>query len=351
MRFAIVDLANLFWRARHATRGDAFTKAGMALHIVFRSLRKLHREHGIDHIVFCAEGRSWRYDIYPQYKARRRLERAEQSAKDKEEDEVFNIAHDELIAFLSEKTRCTVLQSPGAEGDDFVARWVQLHPNDEHIIISGDSDFVQLLAPNVSIYDAVNERTIACDAVTDARGKKLAFSVDPGSGKLKVGAAVGKEGFEPEPEWWKKALFLKIIRGDTGDGIFSAYPGVRFEGSSKRVGLREAWADRSEQGYHWNNLMLQRWSKLVGTDSNGEPIHEEVMVKDEYAFNESLIDLTKQPEHVKDLMDQVIVQAVQKDPVGNVGIHFLRFCDRHQLPNLSKEANDHAAYLNSPYSR
>ncbi len=42
-RYAIVDVANLFYRARHVVRGDAYTKAGMALTIVFRSLRKLHR--------------------------------------------------------------------------------------------------------------------------------------------------------------------------------------------------------------------------------------------------------------------------------------------------------------------
>jgi hypothetical protein len=70
---------------------------------------------------------------------------------------------------------------------------------------------------------------------------------------------------------------------------------------------------------------------------------------DEYQINESLIDLTKQPQKVKDLMTNCIVQAVQKEPVGNVGIHFLRFCDKNYLPALSKEANDHAAYLNASY--
>lgn len=350
MRFAIVDVANLFFRAQHVVRGDAFTKAGMALHIVFRSLRKLHREMKVDHMVFATEGKSWRYAAYPQYKAKRKLERAEMTPREKEEQEVFLHCLDQFVNFLAEKTRCTVLHSPGVEGDDWVARWIQLHPEDEHVILSGDSDFIQLLAPNVSILDGVNERIIALDGVTDFKGRRLEFHVDPSKGKLKVGDKAADD-WRPEDEWWKKALFIKIIRGDDGDGIFSAYPGVRYEGSSKKTGIKEAWADRNSGGFHWNNFMLQRWTKLIGTDADGNAITEEVRVLDQYKFNESLIDLTMQPDEIKDLMDEVIVQAVQKEPVGNVGIHFLRFCNDQNLPNLAREAKDHSDYLNAGYAR
>ena len=41
-RYAVVDLSNLFHRARHSTIGDTDTKVGLALLIIFRSLRKLH---------------------------------------------------------------------------------------------------------------------------------------------------------------------------------------------------------------------------------------------------------------------------------------------------------------------
>ncbi|RYF18488.1 MAG: hypothetical protein EOO77_11030, partial [Oxalobacteraceae bacterium] len=75
MRFGIIDIANLFARAMHVTQGDAYTKSGMTLHIIFQSLRKLRREMQVDHMVFCVEGRSWRYDVYPHYKARRKLDR------------------------------------------------------------------------------------------------------------------------------------------------------------------------------------------------------------------------------------------------------------------------------------
>lgn len=371
-RYALVDVANLFYRARHVVRGDAFTKAGMALHIVFRALRKLYRENHCDHVVLCLEGHSWRYDVYPQYKARRRLERATQKPQDKEEDEVFLSTLEDFVKFMSEKTRVTVLQSSGIEGDDFVARWIQIHPNDDHIILSGDSDFVQLLAPNVQIFDGVNGRLITHEGIFDDKMQPMVFSVSPKDGKLKIGDTIADaekkhnkeqkekakriEGYEPTPfefvpeaDWCKKALFVKIVRGDTGDGIFSAYPGVRFDGTAKKIGIRECWDDRSSKGFSWNNFMLQSWEKLVGVDDKGNNIVKMVRVIDEYNFNESLINLTMQPQKIKDLMDEVIVQAVQKEPVGNVGIHFMQFCSRNSLNNLTKESTDHAKYLNAPY--
>lgn len=406
-RYAIVDVANLFYRARHVVRGDAYTKAGMALSIVFRSLKKLHREFKADHMVFCIEGKSWRYDVFPQYKAKRKLDRmvATSTPAEQEEEEAFMAIMNDFQDFMAEKTRCTVLQSQGVEGDDFIARWIQLHPTDEHFILSGDSDFIQLIAPNVSIYNGVDMRLLTLDGVFDEKGRPCVFEVAGSTGKIKVGLPVEEarakhekeqkakerahmqaerdrqksfEAFQkqkaldepgytpirfvaapydwqefdwkPEPEWWRKALFVKLVRGDTGDGIFSAYPGVRYQGSKNKVGICEAWDDRGAQGYNWNNFMLQRWEKLVGSDSDGNAIKKEVRVLDEFKFNESLIDLTQQPDRVKDLMDEVIVQAAQKVPVGNVGIHFLRFCDRNGLPALAKEASDHAAYLNAPYA-
>jgi 5'-3' exonuclease len=374
-KYAIVDSANLFYRARHVVQGDAYTKGGMALHIVFRSLRKMMRDHNCDHVVLCLEGKSWRFDVYPDYKGKRRAERAVAALNpsEREEEEVFLHIMDEFAAFMSEKTRVTVLQSPGVEGDDFVARWVQLHPNDEHVILSGDSDFVQLLAPNVSIYNGVDEVLLTSKGLFNSFGDPLVFNVDVGKGKIKVlgtpaeakkkhdeaekKKAKLKPSYEIQPwswtmeeEWWRKALFIKIIRGDTSDTIPSAFPGVRYEGSAKKGGIREAWENRNTQDYHWNNFMLQKWDRTISIDEDGNKKIEQVRVLDAFNFNEMLIDLTQQPQNVKDLMDSVIVQAVQKEPVGNVGIAFMKFCGANGLPNLAKEASDHAQYLNKGYA-
>jgi len=46
---------------------------------------------------------------------------------------------------------------------------------------------------------------------------------------------------------WRKALFIKLMRGDASDSVFSAFPGVRYEG--KKISICAAWEDRIEQGY------------------------------------------------------------------------------------------------------
>jgi 5'-3' exonuclease len=422
MKFALIDAANLFNRAHHVCGGDAFTKAGMALHIIFNSLDKAFRQHGANHLVLCAEGRSWRYDYYPQYKAKRRMLREMQSPKEKEEQEVFYDVLKDFIEYMAENTRCTVLQTQGAEADDLIARFIQLHPDDEHMILSGDSDMVQLVSPNVTIFNGVTNQLVTHEGVFDDRGRELAFTVKPGDGKLKVGQTLdeaakakkkedqknlraardeeavvevdakklraaydallklGEQGvplveaktawekadkalnkakvkvlqmkseadkpftFEKDKDFAARALFIKCIRGDSGDGVFSAYPGVRYHGSAKKVGIEDAWHDRETKGFHWNNFMLQRWDKL-----NEDGSSEDVCVRDEYDRNVTLIDLTAQPEDVKELLDRVIIEAVQKEPVGNVGIHFLRFCKKHDLNRIAERAQDHSRYLNASY--
>jgi 5'-3' exonuclease len=343
--YTIVDLNNLFSRARHAVRGTADERAGIALSITFRTLKKLYREGGFDHLVVTVDrSPSWRHAVYPAYKRRRKMEAEARTKTEKEEAALFSETMDSLAEFLAAKTRTTVLVVPGCEGDDLVARWVQTHPNDRHIILSGDSDFVQLLAPNVTLIaaDGLGTRTITTEAVVDEDGRRHAFSVDPSNGRVKVGEVT--EGYVPEPDWWRKALFIKVIRGDSGDGVFSAYPGVRFEGSSKRLGIREAWEDRRDKGFFWNNFMLQEWEKLEDDGST-----RRVRVLDEFRINESLIDLTCQPPEVKARMDEAIARAITKSPVSMVGMHFLRFCGKHDLPVLGKEAEQHAAYLNLGY--
>jgi hypothetical protein len=48
-------------------------------------------------------------------------------------------------------------------------------------------------------------------------------------------------------------------------------------------------------------------------------------------------------------MDDTIDAAIHAAPISQIGRHFLRFCDAHDLPALLKEANDHVTYLNAPY--
>ena len=218
------------------------------------------------------------------------------------------------------------MQHSQLEADDLIAGWIQSHPNDNHVIISTDTDFVQLIAPNVKQYNGVMETTITHEGIFDAKGKRV---IDK---KTQEPKAI------PNPEW---LLFEKCMRGDTSDNVFSAYPGVRTKGTSKKVGLTEAFEDRKSKGYSWNNLMLQRW-----TDHNGV----EHRVLEDYERNRRLIDLSHQPDDIKAIMADTIATATSANKnVSQVGIRLIKFCNLYDLKKIADQAQAYAEPLNARY--
>ena len=326
MTYILVDTANTFFRARHVINGDADIKLGMAFHITLNSIKKAWQDFGGTHVVFCLEGRSWRKDHYKPYKAQRAASRAAHTEREAEEEKVFWEAFDTFKEFVTEKTNCTVLQNSRLEADDLIAGWIQTHPNDKHVIISTDTDFVQLIAPNVKQYNGVIETTITHEGIFDAKGKRV---IDK---KTQEPKAI------PDPQW---LLFEKCMRGDTSDNVFSAYPGVREKGTKNKVGLREAYGDKDLKGYSWNNLMLQRW-----TDHNGE----EHRVLDDYERNRILIDLSAQPAEIKTIIKETIATATGANKnISQVGIRLIKFCNLYDLKKISDQAQAYAEPLNARY--
>jgi len=214
--YIIVDTANTFFRARHVIRGDLNDKIGMSIHTVLSSVRKAWREFNGDHVIFALEGRSWRKDHYLPYKRQRAEGRAAASPREQEEERVFWETFDQFKEFIKIKTNTTVLQHPQLEADDLIAGFIQAHPDDNHVIISTDGDFAQLIAPNVRQYNGVMQITTTHEGYFDEKNKPV---VDKKTKQVKPA---------PDPAW---LLFEKCMRGDTSDNIFSAYPGVREKGT------------------------------------------------------------------------------------------------------------------------
>ena len=339
MRYVLIDTSNMFFRARHQTHraSDAWTKLGFALHLTIMSANKVARKFGADHIVFALEGRSWRKDHYKPYKANRAEARQALSDVEAEEDKLFWETYDNLTKYLSTKTNCSVVRCATAEADDVIARWIALHPQDEHVIVSSDSDFVQLVAPNVRLYNGINDHLFTVDGVKDDKGKSLSFVVKSDS-KIKVGKH--DSNFVAPVDYQKWALFLKCVRGDAGDNVFSAYPGAPVKGSKNRVGLTEAFEDRDKKGYNWNNLMLQRWI---------DHEQQEHKVLNDYERNRMLIDLECQPDDVKAQVDAAILEQISHRDVGQVGMHFLKFCGKFELNKLSEHADTVSRWMNETY--
>ena len=321
--FLLIDSANTFFRARHVVRGDDVeTKLGLALHIMMNSVKKCYERFKADHVVFCFEGRSWRKDFYPAYKQNRKVTRDAMTPQEQEADELFWQTFDEFKSFVTDKTNCTVLQNSQLEADDLIAGWTQAHPDDKHIIISSDTDFYQLLSDNVSQYNGI----------TDIFANTKGFFDDKEN--VVIDKKTKQPKLPPDPEW---LLFEKCMRGDSTDNIFSAFPKVR---TNK---LKEAFEDKKSQGFVWNNIMLSRW-----LDHNGK----ERIVKDEYAINEQLIDLTKQPNNIKEIIVNTILEAKnQQKTVANVGIHLLKFCSKHELIRIRDNVKFYAEPFNARFDQ
>ena len=323
--YILLDTSNLFHRSRHAVRGDADIKIGMSLHIMFHSIRKAWQDFNGTHVIFALEGRSWRKSVYPQYKANRVVDKSTLTESEIEENEVFWETYNNFTDYIREKTNCTVLQNSQLEADDLIAGFIQSHPNDNHVIISTDTDFVQLISPNVKQYNGVTETLITDTGYFDNKGKPIIDN------KTKIPKPI------PNPEW---LLFEKCMRGDSTDNVFSAYPGVRAKSSKNKIGLTEAFEDREKMGYSWNNLMLQKWID-----------HHDIehRVIDDYNRNRMLIDLTAQPSEIRTLIDQTIVESCIPKNVDQVGIKLLKFCQLYQLLKISEQAQSYSIPLNEKY--
>ena len=324
--YILVDTANTFFRARHVIRGDLDTKVGMAFHITLNSIKKAWNDFRADHVVFCLEGRSWRKDFYEPYKRNRKETRDAMSPREAEEETVFWEMFDEFKSFINDKTNCTVLQNNVLEADDLIAGWIQCHPEDNHIIISTDGDFAQLIAPNVKQYNGVSNTTITHEGYFDDKGKPV---LDKKTKDIKEA---------PNPEW---LLFEKCMRGDTSDNVFSAYPGVRKKGTRNKVGLLEAFEDKTSKGFNWNNMMLQRWIDHEGNEHR---------VLDDYTRNVTLCDLSAQPDSIKEIINTTIKEVETKN-ITQVGLHLMKFCAKHDMKRVSENVQLYADALNSKYKK
>jgi 5'-3' exonuclease len=249
------------------------------------------------------------------------------TVKEQEEDKLFWETFDEFKNFIVEKTNCTVLHNSQLEADDLIAGFIQSHPNDNHIIISTDSDFHQLIAPNVSQYNGVAETTTTHTGIFDKKGKRI------------IDKKTKEEVPVPNPEW---ILFEKCMRGDTSDNVFSAFPGVRTKGTKNKVGLQEAFEDKNKKGYSWNNLMLQKWVD-----------HEkkEHRVLDDYERNRRLIDLSHQPDNIKEIIQETIrTQTQEPKNISQVGIRLMKFCQLYDMKKIIDSIQSYAEPFQARYT-
>ena len=156
-KYVLVDISNLVQRAKHGIKRGNYDSyediVGLILHITLYSIKNSFEKFGSTHIVACFDGGNyWRKDLFKAYKVKEKDMSPEAIEKHAAAYQVIP----ELHEFLYRGSNTTVLKTIGVEADDFIARWTQ-HHNDpglyHNVIVSRDSDFVQLIGDNVELYD------------------------------------------------------------------------------------------------------------------------------------------------------------------------------------------------------
>lgn len=345
MKYLIIDIANQLNTNSYVRVPEPEMLPIAAITLTLYNISKVFNMYKCDHVVICCEGGSWRKVIYPEYKAHRKIKALQKTEKEKEESKYFFSETDKFINFIKEKTNATVLKEQMIEGDDFVARWIQTHPSDEHIILSNDTDFIQLLSDNVDIYNPMGKYLLTKEYALNDEGSiayvEKIITENKDNIKVKMKRSFPVEVPDPEYE-----LFKKCIRGDAGDNIMSAYPRCRENSTKNKVGIKEAYEDRFNKGIEWNMFMLTEWNKVVGIDSDGEPIKKKVKVMDEYNINKELIDLSMQPDDIKDIMDAAIYEEENKNRRTNVGIELTKICNQMDLFKIKENIMEYSKIFN-----
>ena len=163
----LVDGSSYLYRAFHALpdlRNHRNEPTG-AIHGVLNMLRRLHKDYQADYsaCVFDAKGKTFRDDLYPEYKAHRPPMPDDLAAQ---------------IAPLHECIRAMgwpMLIVDGVEADDVIGTLAKLavRENMRCIISTGDKDITQLVSPQVTLVNTMSNE------ILDEAGVLAKFGIPP----------------------------------------------------------------------------------------------------------------------------------------------------------------------------
>lgn len=301
MKYIILDISNLLYRTYYANKNeDELTIAGLAQHQALLTLNKYYNLYNPDKIVMAFDRKAWRVEYTlseeclsgKKYKGHRRKDMTE---KERTKYENFLEHLNQFEELMKEHTSVICLAADGLEADDLVAGFVQKYsgPENEIIAVSTDKDYIQILA---------HENT------------KL---IDPASGDERTLEEWGGDA--------KLFMFEKCIRGDAGDNVQSAYPRVR------KTRIMKAWEDPLERV----NMMEETWTNQDG---------KVMAVKEVFKENEILMDLSKQPEKWRGVMDKTIAENMENPGKFSL-FKFMQFLGKFEMKKVADNVNTFAEML------
>ena len=169
----LVDGSSYLYRAFHALP-DLRTTAGEptgAIRGVLSMLQRLHKDYPADYsaCVFDAKGKTFRDDIYPEYKANR-------AAMPDELRPQIAPLHEAIIAM-----GWPLIVEDGVEADDVIGALAkQAEREGVRVIIStGDKDISQLVNEHVTVVNTMRDAFRRTDEVLDVAGVTNKFGIPP----------------------------------------------------------------------------------------------------------------------------------------------------------------------------
>lgn len=271
----IVDMNNIAWIIRHASQLDSKKVEDYAVEYIAMSMIDLtcnvfKENQGTG--ILCAYDSSnvWRKTIYADYKNR-------------DHDDIYHEAVRDAVdltkEFFDTVTNVSTAKVSFSEADDIIAVAVQENDADcENVIISSDKDFVQLLKNKGTSLYSPSQKTY-------------------------------RESEDPEYD-----LFLKCVRGDRNDNIFSCYPRVRETKIQEAFSNPESYTDFMETSL-----------------KSGEKVGKL------FELNQNLIDLEKQPANIRERIVDELKTPTQQNYTNKAALQFAR--DHHFLANVEKFMN------------
>jgi DNA polymerase-1 len=158
----LVDGSSYLFRAFYALPASLTSPDGMqtnAIHGVLNMLDKLRKDYNPDHmaVIFDAKGKTFRNDMFPDYKATR------PPMPDELRDQI------EPLHQIIEAQGYPMIVMPGVEADDVIGTMSKLYDGDV-IISTGDKDMAQLVDDQISLINTMSNSFDDRQGVIDKYG-------------------------------------------------------------------------------------------------------------------------------------------------------------------------------------
>ena len=161
----LIDGSGFIFRAYYGIKADMTSPDGTPVNAVFgftRMLMKMVEDTDADHIavIFDRARKTFRNDIYPEYKANR----------DAPPEDL--IPQFDLVREATRALNVAAVDMDGFEADDLIATYTKhaLEQGADVTIVSSDKDLMQLVGPGVAMYDAMKNYVIGVDEVVEKFG-------------------------------------------------------------------------------------------------------------------------------------------------------------------------------------